>query len=140
MSKTNITKSLDNLHLSDVYSLMLFALYKVQDIPDYATLSEMCYLLDGSNLNRLLTYFAGQTVTFPTREEMSIVTNALLLYQYVQIDGMTFDDAHNKLQNLTASQHRKVTNVYLKLLPIMADYNIDRAQVQKNDRQFNRRR
>lgn len=134
MSKTNLTKSLDNLHLSDVYSLMLFVLYKMQEIPDYATLSELCYLLDGSNLNRLLTYFAGQTITFPTREELSLVTNALLLYQYTQVDGLTFDDAHNKLLDLTAAQHRKVTDIYLKILPIMADYNIDRSQVQKNDR------
>lgn len=134
MSKISIKKSLDNLHLSDVYSLMLFALYKVQDIPDYATLSELCYLLDGSNVNRLFTYFAGQTVTFPSREEMSIMANALLLYQYVQIDGMTYTDAHAKLADLTPAKRQKVTDLYVKLLPIMASYNIDRTQVQKNER------
>lgn len=132
--KTSIKQNLDKLHLSDVYSLMLFALYKVQDIPDYATLSELCYLLDGSNLNRLFTYFAGQTVTFPTKDEMSIMTNALLLYQYVQIDGMTYTDAHEKLEGLTAAKRQKVVDLYLKLLPIMANYNIDRAQVNKNER------
>ena len=61
--KTNIKKNLNNLHLSDIYSLMLFICYKIQDIPDYAILSELCYLLDGANLTRLLTYFAGKTVT-----------------------------------------------------------------------------
>lgn len=131
---TTVKQSLDNLRLSDVYSLMLFALYKVQDIPDYAVLSELCYLLDGSNLNRLFTYFAGQTITFPTKDEMSIVTNALLLYQYVQIDGMAYNDAQEKLTDLTNSKRKKVTDLYLKLLPIMANYNIDRTQVQKNER------
>lgn len=131
---TTIKQSLDNLRLSDVYSLMLFALYKVQDIPDYAVLSELCYLLDGSNLNRLFTYFAGQTITFPTKDELAIVTNALLLYQYVQIDGMTYNDAQEKLTDLTSSKRKKVTDLYLKLLPIMAEYNIDRTQVQKNER------
>ena len=132
---TNSVKTnLDNLHLSDVYSLMLFVLYKVQDIPDYATLSELCYLLDGSNINRLFTYFAGQTVTFPTREEMSISSNALLLYQYVQIDGMTYTDGAEKLTGLTSSQRKQVLDLYLKLLPIMLEYNIDRTQVRKNDR------
>ena len=29
----------------DIYSLMLFALYKVKDIPEYATLSELAYIL-----------------------------------------------------------------------------------------------
>lgn len=132
---TNSVKtSLDNLHLSDVYSLMLFVLYKVQDIPDYATLSELCYLLDGSNINRLFTYFAGQTVTFPTKEEMSILSNALLLYQYVQIDGMTYTDGAEKLTGLTNSQRKKVLDLYLKILPVMLEYNIDRTQVRKNDR------
>lgn len=131
---TTVKQSLDNLRLSDVYSLMLFALYKVQDVPDYAVLSELCYLLDGSNLNRLFTYFAGQTITFPTKDEMSIVTNALLLYQYVQIDGMAYNDAQEKLTGLTNSKRKKVIDLYLKLLPIMANYNIDRMQVQKNER------
>jgi hypothetical protein len=87
---TSLKTNLDNLHLSDVYSLMLFVLYKVQDIPEYAVLSELCYLLDGSNLNRLFTYFAGQTVTFPTKEEMSILSNALLLYQCSKVFYRSF--------------------------------------------------
>jgi hypothetical protein len=132
--KTSIKANLDTLHLSDVYSLMLFVLYKVQEIPEYAILSELCYLLDGSNLNRLFTYFAGQTVTFPTKEEMSILTNALLLYQYVQVDGLTYPEGEAKLEGLKASEKKKVLDLYLKLLPIMANYNIDRAQVNKNDR------
>ena len=64
--KPSIKKSLNNLHLSDIYSLMLFILFKVQEIPEYAVASELCYLLDGANMTRLLTYFAGKTVTFPT--------------------------------------------------------------------------
>lgn len=133
-TKTSMKESLDNLHLSDVYSLMLFALYRVQEIPDYAVLSQLCYLLDGSNLNRLLTYFEGQTITFPTKEEMSIMTNALLLYQYVQIDGLTYPEGDAKLEGLKASERKKVLDLYLKLLPVMANYNIDRAQIKKNDR------
>ena len=132
--KTSIKENLDTLHLSDVYSLMLFVLYKVQEIPDYAILSELCYLLDGSNLNRLFTYFAGQTVTFPTKADMTILTNALLLYQYVQVDGLTYPDGEAKLEGLKASERKKVLDLYVKLLPIMANYNIDRAQIKKNDR------
>ena len=133
-SGMNIKKDLNSLHLSDIYSLLLFILYKVQDIPEYATLSELCYLLDGSNLNRLFTYFAGQDVKIPSKEDMSIVANALLLYQYVQVDGMTYTDAHAKLSDLSPVRRQKVTDLYLKLLPILATYNIDRTQVQKNER------
>ena len=130
--KTNIKKNLNSLHLSDIYSLMLFILFKVQEIPEYAVVSELCYLLDGANMTRLLTYFAGRTVTFPTEAEMSIVTNALLMDQYINIDGDTFTAAQNKLENLTKKQKDAVTELYVQLLPIMKQYNIDRSQIQKN--------
>lgn len=129
--KNNIKKNLNNLHLSDIYSLMLFVLFKVQDIPEYALTSELCYLLDGANMTRLLTYFAGKTVTFPTESEMKVVTNALLMYQYINIDGETFTAAQNRLEKLTKKEKEAVTDLYVKLLPIMKQYNIDRSQIQK---------
>ena len=129
--KPSIKKNLNSLHLSDIYSLMLFILFKVQDIPEYAVTSELCYLLDGANMTRLLTYFAGKTVTFPTESDMTIVTNALLMYQYINIDGETFTSAQNKLGDLTKKEKDKVTELYVQLLPIMKQYNIDRSQIQK---------
>ena len=129
--KTSIKKNLNNLHLSDIYSLMLFILFKVQDIPEYAVTSELCYLLDGANMTRLLTYFAGKTVTFPTEAEMATVTNALLMYQYINIDGETFTAAQNKLGELTNKERDRITELYVKLLPVMKQYNIDRSQIQK---------
>lgn len=128
-TRTSIKKSLDNLQLSDIYSLMLFVCYKVQDIPDYAILSELCYLLDGANLTRLLTYFAGKTVTFPTEEDFAVLSHALLLYQYVSIEGKSLTEAYSKLGEMTAKHKEKVTNLYLKIIPIMKQYNIDRGQI-----------
>ncbi len=128
--KTNIKANLNSLHLSDIYSLILFIIYKLQDIPEYAVLSELCYLLDGNNLTRLLAYFAGKTITFPTEEEMATMTNALLMYQYINIDGMTLVDAQAKLEDVTPKQMNKITELYLQILPIMRQYNIDRSQIQ----------
>ena len=127
--KNNIKKNLNSLHLSDIYSLMLFVLFKVQEIPEYAVTSELCYLLDGANMTRLLTYFAGRTITFPTESEMKIVTNALLMYQYINIDGETFTAAQNKLEGLSKKEKDQVTDLYVELLPIMKQYNIDRSQL-----------
>jgi hypothetical protein len=110
---------------------MLFVLFKVQQVPEYALTSELCYLLDGANMTRLLTYFAGKTVTFPTESEMTVVTNALLMYQYINIDGETFTAAINKLGKLTNKEKDEVTELYVQLLPIMKQYNIDRSQIQK---------
>jgi hypothetical protein len=134
MKTANIKSTLNSLQLSDIYSLMLFIMYKVQDIPEYAVVSELCYLLDGSNLTRLMTYFAGKTITIPTEEEFAIVTSALLMYQYINIDGESYANAQAKLNDLTAKQKDKASELYLKILPIMRQYNIDRSQIQKNAR------
>lgn len=128
--RTSIKKDLNNLHLSDIYSLILFIMYKIQDLPEYAILSELCYLLDGANLTRLLTYFAGKTITIPTEEEFTNMSNALLLYQYVNIEGKSLTEAYTKLKDVTAKQKTQITDLYLKLIPIMNNYNIDRGQIQ----------
>ena len=125
----SIKANLNTLHLSDIYSLMLFVMYKLQDVPDYAALSELCYLLDGSNLTRLLTYFAGRTLQVPTAEEFSNMSKALLLYQYINIDGHTLVEAQDRIENVTDKQRDQITELYLQILPIMRQYNIDRSQM-----------
>lgn len=132
--KNNIKNNLNSLQLSDIYSLMFFLLYKIQDLPEYATLSEMCYLLDGNNMTRLLTYFSGKTVKIPTNEEFLILTNALLMYQYINLEGNSFAEAQGKLNKVTAKQKEKVTELYLKIIPLINQYNIDRSQISKYDR------
>jgi len=132
--KTTIKENLKLLQLSDIYSLMFFLLYKIQDVPEYATLSEICYLLDGGNLTRLLTYFAGKTITIPSEKDLVILIDALLLYQYVNLEGMTFIDAQNKLDNVTAKQKEQVTELYLKIIPLIGQYNVDRSQISKYGR------
>lgn len=132
--KNSIKNSLNSLQLSDIYSLMFFILYKTQDIPEYATMSELCYLLDGNNLTRLLTYFAGKTITIPTETEFAILVNALLVYQYVNLEGNSLTDAINRIEEITAKQKDQVVDLYLKIIPIMSQYNIDRSQISKYDR------
>lgn len=128
MKKSEIKKILDSLHLSDVYSLMLFILYRIEDIPDYATLSRLCFLLDGSNLTRLLTYYGGKTVTFPTYDQFKLLINALLLYQYVNLEGYTLPDAQKKL-DVPDNLQQPILDLYLKIIPIISEYNLDKEQL-----------
>ena len=130
MKNNSIKANLNALHLSDIYSLMLFLMYKLQDVPDYATLSELCYLLDGANLTRLLTYFAGKTLQIPTEDEFANMSKAMLLYQYVNIDGHSLTEAQNRLENVTPKQRDKITELYLQIIPVMRQYNINRGQIQ----------
>lgn len=131
MSRTKVRASLDSMQLTDIYSLMLFALYKTQDLPEYAVLSELCYLLDSHGLTRLLTYFAGKTVTFPTEEEFVTLVNALLLYQHINIENQSLA---NSIVQIDGTQKEKdaAVEMYVKLVPIMKQYNIDRGQIQTN--------
>ena len=128
--KNTIKQNLNNLHLSDIYSLMLFVMYKLQDVPDFATLSELCYLLDGANLTRLLTYFAGKTLTIPTQEEFANMSKAMLLYQYINLDGNSLSEAQSKLVDVTPKQQDQILDLYLKIIPVMQQYNINRGQIQ----------
>lgn len=128
--RNSIKQNLNNLHLSDIYSLMLFVMYKLQDVPDYAVLSELCYLLDGANLTRLLTYFAGRTLQIPTQEEFANLSKALLLYQYINIDGNSVSEAQSKLEDVTGKQKEQIMELYLQIIPVMKQYNIDRSKIQ----------
>ena len=130
----SIKQELDTLSLSDVYSLMLFILYKVKDIPEYAVLSELCYLLDSRSLTRLFTYFAGKTITIPTESEFKVLTNAMLMYQKVNLERKSFTDAMNSLQNLTSKEKTNVTDLYVQIIDIINNYNINRAKVKKDAR------
>ena len=105
---------------------MLFVMYKLQDVPDYAVLSELCYLLDGANLTRLLTYFAGKTLQIPTQEESANMSKAMLMYQYINLDGNSLTDAQAKLTDVTPKQKEKITELYLKIIPVMQEYNKNR--------------
>ena len=130
----SIKENLNTLELSDVYSLMLFVLYKVQDIPEYAVLSELCYLMDSRSLTRRFTYFAGKTITIPTESEFKILANALLMYQKVNIDRKSYSDAIAELKDLTPKEKTSITNLYLQIIDIMNNYNINRNKVKRDAR------
>lgn len=134
MNSSKLKLLLNNLQLSDIYTLMLFILFKIKEIPEYATLSELCFLLDGSNLTRLFTYYAGKTVTFPTEKELVTLIKALLLYQYINLDGNTLTEALIKISDneLTENQKNEILNLYLKIIPIIDEYNINRKLVSNN--------
>ena len=87
----NINKELNNLKSTNIYSLMLFAMYKLINIPEYSTLSELVYILNKDDFLNLCEYFGGTTIKIPTIHELKSLTYALLLYQYVNIDNIEYN-------------------------------------------------
>lgn len=123
--RTRIQESLYNLNKTDVYSLLLFCLYKMHDVPQYSSLSELCYLLDGDNLAKLLSYYGGMTIKIPTLKEMRLMTQALLLYQYVNLEEGDFNDC---LQIVCGEEfnQQEMIDAYKKITEVVANYEFSR--------------
>lgn len=121
---TKIVDALNALNKTDIYSLMLFTLYKMKEVPEYSTLSELCYVLDGDNLSKFLSYFGGMTITVPTLSDMRLLVQALLLYQYVNIEEGEFNEALKALADeFTEDQ---IKEVYDKIVEVIKDYDFRR--------------
>ena len=121
--KKETKEKLQSMQMTDVYSLLLFALYKIKDIPEYSVLSELAYILDGDALFKFMEYFGGRTITVPTLAEFKVVTEALLLYQYVNMEGISFNQAL-KLLDTSESSLKDIKSCYTKMVDILNTYKI----------------
>lgn len=117
-----IKQNLLTLKDIDIWSLILFALYKIRDIPEYSTLSELAYVLDQENMLKLCEYFGGLTIKIPTIEELENIIYALVLYQYVNIDKIEYEKAIN-LIGKDSINLRLVKSTYIKICEILSTYN-----------------
>lgn len=121
--KSNIAEALNNLEQTDVYSLILFALYKLKDVPEYSTLSELCYILDGKDLITFLDYYGGSTIRVPTKKELAEVIDGLLLYEEVNMEGKDFSEA---LKDIDTKDIPKIKSTYLQISQLLQSYNLRR--------------
>lgn len=119
----SIKNELNKLKQPDIWSFMLFALYKVKDIPEYSGLSELAYILDKKNLLKLCEYFGGCTITIPTIDELELLLYGLLLYQYIHIDHLEYNDAI-LLVNTTSVNEKDIRNSYIKIKEILENYEL----------------
>lgn len=114
-------------HLTDgeLDSLLLFALYKMVGCPEYSLLGELAFLLDRKTLIKFLSYFGGTTIAIPTLSEFQIVADALLLYEYVEMEGQEFDRALAFLsRDKSASKREKIKKAYFTICDILKDYEL----------------
>lgn len=123
--KKEIKEKLDSLATRDIYSVMLFALYQMKHVPEYATLSELIYILSKEDFFKLLEYFGGTTITIPTTEELREVVNALLLYQFVNIEGVEFNKAFRILEK--PYQTKRIKDTYFKLVDVLNQFDFVRV-------------
>ena len=123
-----IKSELTKLKTTDLFSLLLFVLYKIKDVDEYSTISELAFVLDKENLLNLCEYFGGITLKIPTIDELESVINSLLVYQYVNIDGYDYKDAVKEI-GFDSSQLRQVKKDYNKIVEILKDYSFTRWEI-----------
>ena len=119
--KDQSMKKLNNLNSEDIYSLLLFTLFRLTNVPEYSTLSELIYLLDKENFLKLCKYFGGLTIKIPTLEDLQYLLYTLLIYEEV-INGKELDDALTELK-LSSKKLKFVKRAYNKLLSVMQEYD-----------------
>lgn len=118
-----LKEELATLKNQDTYSLMLFVLFKLRDIPEYSTLSELIYILHKDEFLRLCEYFGGMKIKIPTIEELERLINVLILYQYTNIDKMEYDDAI-KILDCNKKELSEIKKDYNKIIPILERYSL----------------
>ena len=64
----SIKQELNKLKEPDIWSLMLFVLYKVKDVPEFSGLSELAYIMDKKSFLKFCEYFGGCTIAVPKIE------------------------------------------------------------------------
>ena len=75
--------------------------------------------------NHFYNLFGGQTIRIPTLNEIFSVMNLVLLYQYVEIDKIDFDDAIAQI-GFKSSELRNIKLAYAKIKEVLKDYKFDR--------------
>ena len=120
---STIKQDLSCLKERDVYSLLLFCLYRLSDIPEYSSISELVYVMDKKNFLNFCEFFGGQTIKVPTIGEVQALMYSLLLYQYVKIDNIPYEKAIELIGH-KSTELREVKKNYKKLCEVLEKYSI----------------
>lgn len=125
MPKSNIIRALEELDKKDIYSLILFILYRLKEIPEYSTLSELVYILDNENFIKLINYYGGKTIRIPKIDELSTILNALLVYEREQNTDLSLSDIFKDI-GISKKEIPEIMKI-LQLIPqLMNDYDFKR--------------
>ena len=123
--KGNIIKALEQLDKKDIYSLILFFLYRLKEIPEYSTLSELIYILDNENFIKFLNYYGGKTIKVPKVEDLSILLDSLLIYEKQQSSNMSVTEIFKDM-DIPKKDRSEILKI-LSLIPeLLENYDFKR--------------
>lgn len=122
---TSTAKSLREMDEKDVYSVMLFALYKLTAEPKYSTISELMYLVDRESLLRLLSVFEGVTIKVPKVSELKTMVAGLELYNRVNLGNEDFATVLKDIKTPDIFES-EIKEAYYSICKVLKDYDFGR--------------
>ena len=117
---TKTSKDISLLKNKDIYNILLYAIYKCTNDPEYSVISELIYTMDEKSLLNFCSKFGGCTFKVPTIDELKTYTNALLVYQ-LMLEGKSFNEAF-KLTGMNIKFKKQVAKIYTVLKDIIDEY------------------
>ena len=91
-----ITKDLNLLKDEDLITILLYCLYRFKDDSDYSTLAELAFTVDKDSMYNLCATFGGTTLKIPTLDEYKTVAKVMLVFDFMNSDGLNFADSCDK--------------------------------------------
>ena len=113
-----IADHVENLCKEDIYSLMLFVLYKCSETDEMSSLSQLAYILDIESLLKICEFYGGQTIRIPTISELRHMLDALLIYQMVEIE-------HKDINAIQKEYTTDTIRLYIKIKEILSNYSFN---------------
>ena len=118
--KTIKNRDLSLLKEKEVYNLLLYAIYRLNEIPEYSVLSQLIYILGKDGLLTLCSTLGGYTIRIPTITQLKELINTLLIYQYINIEKLSLKEALSKV-DMTGLDYEKVLTNYKTISEIIED-------------------
>lgn len=118
----SIKSELDYLKTTDVYSILMFALFQCKKTNEYSVLSELSYLLDEKSLLNMCEYMGSMTITVPTIEEIELLLCGLSIYKKVKLDRLSFEETMKEYESHKFSQ-QSLTEAFVKIEEVMSTYS-----------------
>ena len=121
----NIYSEINKFKTKDIYSLMLYILYKISDDPQYSTLSQLSYILNKEDLLKLCSYYGGLTIKIPSIDELELILNALFVFYEVDIQKQDMTKTLNNFQT-TISERYKIKKAYSAIKNTLKDIDFSK--------------
>lgn len=118
-----VNSIVSHINDTDIYALLCYYMFELHEAPEYALISQILMLTGVDEFNRLVHYFNGQTVKFPTKKEFNDKLRTIKLYKAVEIDGKRMKDALIECE-YEPDEMRIAKNQLAKLKATLEKYSI----------------